>query len=219
MLKPARAIAKPARRSHEERRIEMRERILEATISCLYNVGYSRVTIAMVAEAAGVSRGIIGYHYDTKTDLMVAVREEIQKQEGKKLNDAQANLGTLEFLRQFPRIQSAAMRHAGGIAVDEILLASRGDVELRQKLKDLEQAVTSEGIKHAEAWFREIGHEPPKELLAMILVVIAAARGLAISEVVEGDDARIEDGIELLVRFFERIIPPACLAPSTSSAE
>jgi AcrR family transcriptional regulator len=53
----------------------MQRRVLEATIDCLHEVGYSRTTTIMVAARAGVSRGAQLHHFRTKKELVtVAVR-------------------------------------------------------------------------------------------------------------------------------------------------
>src|SRR2546430_1094189 len=46
-----------------------REQIVRATIRCLARGGYTRVTIQKVARAAGVSHGILHYHFTDKRDL------------------------------------------------------------------------------------------------------------------------------------------------------
>ncbi|QNQ11157.1 TetR/AcrR family transcriptional regulator [Sphingomonas alpina] len=78
---PAPGRVKPVRRKQEDRTADTRRRILEATIGCLYRMGYSAVTIAVVAKEAGVSRGIISYHFASKADLMVAVRDAVHLEE------------------------------------------------------------------------------------------------------------------------------------------
>jgi AcrR family transcriptional regulator len=47
--------------------------ILEAAIDCLQQHGYSRTTIQLIAEIAGVSRGAMLHHYATKHDLIASV--------------------------------------------------------------------------------------------------------------------------------------------------
>jgi AcrR family transcriptional regulator len=53
----------------------MRARLLDATIDCLYQFGYSRTTTIEIAARAGVSRGAQLHHFPTKRRLVtVAVR-------------------------------------------------------------------------------------------------------------------------------------------------
>src|SRR5215468_6574679 len=59
-------------RTQEERSAAMRERLLDATIDCLVEYGYSGTTTTRVAERAGVTRGAQVHHFPTKTDLVTA---------------------------------------------------------------------------------------------------------------------------------------------------
>jgi len=58
-----------------------RQRLLDATIESLADVGWDRTTVVAVAARAGVSRGAAQHHFATRDDLVVAaisqVREEI----------------------------------------------------------------------------------------------------------------------------------------------
>ena len=46
-----------------------RDRILDAAINCFIELGYTNVTTAKVASAAGVSRGAMLHHFPSKTEL------------------------------------------------------------------------------------------------------------------------------------------------------
>src|SRR5215468_7241624 len=59
-------------RTQEERSAAMRERLLDATIDCLVEYGYSGTTTTRVTELAGVTRGAQVHHFPTRTDLVTA---------------------------------------------------------------------------------------------------------------------------------------------------
>lgn len=50
-----------------------RERILKAGFDCFYNNGYEQTSLAAIAQAAGVTRGAIYWHFEDKKDLFRAV--------------------------------------------------------------------------------------------------------------------------------------------------
>lgn len=52
-----------------------RDRILDALEALLLDLAPARITLEAVAEAAGVSKGGLLYHFATKSDLMVALVE------------------------------------------------------------------------------------------------------------------------------------------------
>ena len=50
-----------------------RERILEAAFDCFYHNGYEQTSLAAIAQAAGVTRGAIYWHFEDKKALFRAV--------------------------------------------------------------------------------------------------------------------------------------------------
>jgi TetR/AcrR family transcriptional repressor of bet genes len=48
-----------------------RQRLIEATVDVIAGEGFSGVTMAKVAEKAGLSRGIGNFHFDTKEQLLL----------------------------------------------------------------------------------------------------------------------------------------------------
>lgn len=54
-----------------------RQRIIEAAIECLVREGWHGTTLALVAAEAGISRGLISYHFDGRDDLYEAVLETV----------------------------------------------------------------------------------------------------------------------------------------------
>ena len=49
-----------------------RTQLIEATINSLARRGYSETTMADVADGAGLSRGIVNFHFESKEKLLVA---------------------------------------------------------------------------------------------------------------------------------------------------
>src|ERR1700754_1872906 len=58
---------KTRRSKGAERRLEL----IEVTIDCLARHGYEGTTIGVVAEAVGMSRGIVNFHFETKEQLLL----------------------------------------------------------------------------------------------------------------------------------------------------
>jgi len=201
------AITKPVRRSQAERRAETRRRVIDATTMCLYRVGYSAVSFSMVAEEAGVSRGIITYHFATKADLMVAVRDTIQQDELRALEATQSQIGAAEYLRQLPTLVLNGMRREPAIAVNEILLAARGDPELIGKLRTIEHDIDQRTLSRLEGLYREAGMEPPANLPAVIRLAVSTFRGLAIADLALGEEADIDASLALFRDMMAPVLP------------
>lgn len=61
----------PVRRSREETRIHRRQQLVDATIDCIARLGFAETTVARVAQAAGLSQGIVIFHFKSKDQLLV----------------------------------------------------------------------------------------------------------------------------------------------------
>lgn len=61
------------RRTQAQRRTATRQAILEAAAARLVEAGLDGVTIAAVAQAAGVSTGAVRHHFENKLDLILAL--------------------------------------------------------------------------------------------------------------------------------------------------
>src|SRR5689334_10614820 len=70
----------------------MRQRLLEATIQCLVEHGFSGTSTTLVSQLAGVSRGAQLHHFPTKNDLVVAAVRHLAAQRATEFAVAERNL-------------------------------------------------------------------------------------------------------------------------------
>lgn len=59
------------------KREQTRRRVIEAAISCIYEHGFNAAHTNRIAEAAGVSWGVLQYHFGDKDGLLQAVLDDI----------------------------------------------------------------------------------------------------------------------------------------------
>lgn len=77
------ARVEPARKNESEKRgrkasKEVRQlQLIEATIDSLAKRGYSETTMADVADGAGLSRGIVNFHFESKEKLLIATLQHM----------------------------------------------------------------------------------------------------------------------------------------------
>ncbi|UCI30271.1 transcriptional regulator BetI [Mesorhizobium sp. B4-1-4] len=77
------ALLEPAQKAESEKRgrkasKEVRQlQLIEATIDSLAKRGYSETTMADVADGAGLSRGIVNFHFESKEKLLVATLQHM----------------------------------------------------------------------------------------------------------------------------------------------
>ncbi|NUS49636.1 MAG: helix-turn-helix transcriptional regulator, partial [Nocardioidaceae bacterium] len=76
----------------EERTRAMRQRLMEATVECLVEFGWSGTSTTLVSQRAGVSRGAQLHHFPTKNDLVLAAVEHLSQARGAELDAAAADL-------------------------------------------------------------------------------------------------------------------------------
>ncbi|WP_214469614.1 transcriptional regulator BetI [Mesorhizobium sp. dw_380] len=77
------ALLETARKAESEKRgrkasKEVRQlQLIEATIDSLAKRGYSETTMADVADGAGLSRGIVNFHFESKEKLLIATLQHM----------------------------------------------------------------------------------------------------------------------------------------------
>jgi AcrR family transcriptional regulator len=172
--------SRPRRRTQAERTADTRSRLIQAAITCLFRTGYSATTIGTVAEEAAVSRGAITHQFPAKTDLMLAVVQSVFEDDGALYNATIATMDPRQWLLQLPRTMWTVISRPSGIAVIEIMLASRADPELAEKLRAIQTAID----KRAHAWSAErvkaASLAPHPDAEALHELYVAAIRGLAL---------------------------------------
>ena len=129
----------------EERTRLMRARLLEATVECLVEHGFSGTSTTLVSERAGVSRGAQLHHFPTKNDLVVAAVEHLTHVRGAELAAA------AQRLPRGDRRTRAVLQMLGDhftspvfTAALELWVAARTDETLMSAVAPLEQRVGRE---------------------------------------------------------------------------
>lgn len=120
----------------------MRARLLEATVECLVEYGYAGTTTAQVAARAGVTRGALIHHFQSKAHLLAeSVRHLAVKRTWDVLDELAGDdlsSGSTEwFLDVLWRIHQGPMADA----TLELLVAARTHPDLREHVDQFETMV------------------------------------------------------------------------------
>lgn len=190
------------RRPQAERSAETRTKLIDAAITCLNTTGYSATTVSAVADAAGVSRGAMTHQFPAKTDLMLAVVESVFDQDSDFYTRSIASMDPVRFLIELPEMMWGEMSRPGGIAVIEIMLASRSDPLLAKRLRELQRGIDDRAHRWSAERIRAAGIVPHPDAEAIHEVYVAAVRGLAI-EATFMDNA---DGVHRSLRVLSEIM-------------
>jgi AcrR family transcriptional regulator len=172
----------------EERTRAMRARLLEATVDCLVERGFSHTSTTLVSERAGVSRGAQLHHFPTKNDLVVAAVEHLTDVRGADLAAAAERLPTGER-RTRAVLQMLADHFTGPVftAALELWVAARTDEALMAAVEPLEQRVGRETHRlTVELLGADESRPGVRELVQTTLDLV---RGLGLANTIS-DDAR-----------------------------
>jgi len=202
------AAALPKRLNQNTARgLKTRLKIIEATISCLYEYGYHRTSTVLVSEKAKVSRGSMLNQFPTKADLMIATAEHIAEDRAAAhvagMDDATEYAEKLE--RLVP-ILWTEMRKPSGVARIELMLASRSDPDLAEKFDPLNELLERSHRKVVWALMKALGVENRNLSDAAVHLYSAALRGLSIDLLFKGREQTIEDAVNLLKSFMTSLL-------------
>jgi AcrR family transcriptional regulator len=177
------------RRTQEERSAAMRSRLLEATIDCLIEFGYSGTTTSRIASRAGATRGALIHHFQSKSELMAesvrhlafmrtqAVLEELMSMD-QSADPVERYLDGLWRIHQGPLF----------IAVVELLIAARTEPDLRVHLDQFEKMVLHNlSALHV---FDDDDPASPKDRRDFGLLAMDIIRGILVSSLTATQETR-----------------------------
>jgi AcrR family transcriptional regulator len=183
------SLAATNRVPQEERTRVMRQRLLDATVDCLVERGWSGTSTTLVSQRAGVSRGAQLHHFPTKSDLVVAAVEHLSEVRGQELAEAAAALPTGRR-RTRAVLEMLADHFTSPVftAALELWVAARTDPDLQAAVGPLEQRIGREvhgytvellGVDESQPRVREL-----------VQATLDLTRGLGLANTITDDTAR-----------------------------
>jgi AcrR family transcriptional regulator len=173
----------------EERTRAMRARLLEATVDCLVEHGWSGTSTTLVSQRAGVSRGAQLHHFPSKNALVLAAVEHLSELRGEELREASRHLPTGKR-RTRAVLEMFADHFTSPVftAALELWVAARTDPHLHEAVVPLEQRVGREAHAIAVAALGVDEKKPRhRELVQATLDLV---RGLGLANVISDDTVR-----------------------------
>ena len=194
----------PHPRSHEERRVETRRRLLEAAVRVISDVGYARCSLSVVAKAAGMTTGAIQHQFITRADLIAAVlteqlfpligRESLPSQAGRPLGARCSAI--IEWTWR------SIYANPSYPVVWDIILGARGDPELHERIARSQREAAEIGLEEGLAAFD--GLSVSRTRVSELLVLISSnLRGLALLRPFDYDEAFFDRHVAVLSRVLE----------------
>ncbi|MGH3645894.1 MAG: TetR/AcrR family transcriptional regulator [Micromonosporaceae bacterium] len=184
----------------------MRFRLLDATIECLAELGYGRMSTNDIVCRARVSRGALAHHFPTKAELISAAARRLL--EGR----------ALEFRRRFgdlgPEQRTPAealdvlwsfFDDPGAVALIELMVAARHEAELRAVLRSTrDQVMELTGSVFAE-FFPDLARAT--HIRQVLHAVNALFAGLALEGMASGDAGARSAEVRNILKFLVSLAP------------
>lgn len=171
----------------QERSRLTRQRLLDATVDCLAELGWNGTTVAVVAERAGMSRGAAQHHFRTRMDLLSAVVDEIidvRLAEMRRIAETTARPDTEAVLDHLAGLYSGRLFRA----LLHVWVAASVDDQLRAQVVPLEARLGREAHRLAVELLGADESRPG--VREAVQVTLDLARGLGLAAVLTDDTAR-----------------------------
>jgi AcrR family transcriptional regulator len=201
-------IGKPKPRiSQAERRAVSARKIIKATIRCLNRFGYGGTTVEAVLKEAGVSRGRLLHHFPSRTDLMIAVGRYVWELDSHYMRRwARQFTDPIDQLLGSVDLAWTMMSRKTGLAVLEILVASRSDPELAARFVPAHVKVQAEADRVVQEIIEKVGLAHKLDGRAVHHYIEACVRGLAIDRAFSGVDEAMPPALELVRKHMAQLL-------------
>jgi AcrR family transcriptional regulator len=187
------------RLSQAERTAAMKRRLIDASIHCLHAYGYAATSTELVIRHAGVSRGALLHQFPTRVDLMMGVVQAVYAEDVERYG---ARLGRIrdpvERYFSIPEAAWAMISRPAGMAVLEIMVASRSQPGLPQRLAPVQAEIDAHVAALFSEYREQAGLRPVKDAAHLHRTILAALRGLSIEVMFTGDHVDARTSVALL---------------------
>lgn len=183
----------------------MRQRLINAAIESLHELGYSAATTITIVKRAGVSRGALLHHFPTKIDLMLATAQHIVALQTAWYDEQLALIDDpVERFLAITPITWAALRQPTGMALLEIFMATRSDADLGRRFPAVAREI--ETVQQRGMWIlaKGAGVTNRPAVRAMTDMLLATMRGLSIQLLFTDSDTTVENAMNLAIDWKKR---------------
>lgn len=196
-----------ARRTQAERSATTRAQLLDATLVCLEQLGYTRTTTTEIARQAGVSRGAQLHHFPTKVELVTQAVEHLFERRHAEFLAAFERLpvGPAQRLDAAIDLLWSMVKGRAFLAWLELAVAARTDPELAAPVAEL----TGRFMVMVDTTFRRLFPSDAQNPFFEVAPRFAFALldGLALERLHNPDDAAAERVVDLLKRLAALVMP------------
>lgn len=160
-----------------------RQQILDAAVKTLAKRGFASTSVSDIAATAGMSKGVVHYHFSSKDDLIARVLEQCSRTMSARVRRAWDLPGApVEKIRSALR-EMWSTRSDGSpemrVLVDLMALAVH-DAKLRKPMSALFLGMRTELVEEFVKSFRELGLKPkvPPHIIPKLVMALLDGLGL-----------------------------------------
>lgn len=176
-----------------------RQQVLDAAIRTLAERGYAHTAVSDIAEAAGMSKGAVHYHFESKEDLIAQVLTHCAAIMRERVTSAWDAPGAPQekIRRALLALRSTRKDTGPELRVLADLMAQGiHDPNLRSPLSAMFEANRKEVLRHLESNFTELGIKPKVPLSVVPRLVLGMLDGLALHDFFDPLDPKDDDAIQ-----------------------
>ncbi|MEY4767062.1 MAG: hypothetical protein RI907_3735 [Pseudomonadota bacterium] len=187
------ADTKPGHRTQRERREETIGQLVDATIGCLVELGYTHTTTQAVAAKAGLSQGAIFRHFATRQDLLIAAAQALSVRflddYRERLAQASATAAPDQRVDVAVQALSEVICSPNQVAWFELQLAARTDQALCAAFQPIYQRCMAESVALGQELLPDVLGQLPvaNEVIQLIIHIF---HGMTLAAHVEPGPAR-----------------------------
>ncbi len=197
------------RRTQEERSSATRALLLDATVDCLYRLGYAGTTTTEVVARAGLSRGAQLHHFPTKKLLVTTAVEHLL---ARRLAEFQRGVAALapgeDRIRAAVDLLWAAVSGPAFYAWLELVVAARTDPDLRRACADIDRRFAVQVRETFRRLFGLPAGGPPTPIDNAPSFALLFLQGVALERIVNPDDEKTARMLKALRRVARQALAP-----------
>lgn len=164
-----------------------RERVLQAAIRCVYELGLQNASTVEITKRAGISRGAMLHHYPSKEDLLGAAYDALLKSEADKFRDVAGDYAegevTLDAFIDY--LWSRFSSRSFAITLDYVV-AARTDPKMRGRVEDARKTY-DRALDEIWGQFFARNGDSAKEAKRKLNLTVSLFRGLGLQYWIQSD--------------------------------
>jgi TetR/AcrR family transcriptional repressor of bet genes len=204
-------VSKTGFRTRAEQKQQTRQRLIEATMEVIASEGFSGVTMAKVAEKAGLSRGIGNFHFQSKEQLLLETLRTLYREFDEGWRNAVADAGSSPVDQITALIKTILTPPIGDTKKVAIWLAYWGEAPSRKTYLEICEVHDHEWDNAVEEILQQMVDDRfnshGMNLAAIAESLTAMMDGFWVESLIAADRYRAEDAIRACFAYLESFFP------------